>query len=173
MRLVLDEVNDDDLGAMVEVFQSNPEFLDRREGTSGVVGLYDRSKLGRDLAVAAVDPAREMLAVRTQRGMAPIGVVDLLRKHPDDGIPWLGVVVIHTDQQREGYGREVVSAIVSWMRDELRATVIDAAVDEDDEQARAFLSALGFEEVRRRWRRGPNGEVVVSVQERATRGAEP
>ncbi len=164
-RLIIDEIAEDDFDPLVAAHHSNPDHLARTEGTAGVVGLYDRSKLGRDLAVAALDPARETLAVRTRAGARPIGMVDLLRKHPDNARPWLGVVVIHADQQRRGYGGAVVEAVASWAGEELEATEIGAEVDEDDERGRAFLRAVGFDEVGRRWRRGPAGEVVVIIQE--------
>lgn len=164
-RLILGEVTEQDLDPLVSAFQSNPDFLERREGAVSVVGPYRRDKLGRDLAVADLDPAREVLAIRSRVEEPPIGMVDLLREHPHDGTPWLGLVLIHAEQQRQGYAREVVAALAHWMGKELDAAVMGAAVDEDDERARAFLRATGFREVGRRWRRGPAGDVVVSVQE--------
>lgn len=164
-RLVVDAVAEDDLDRLTEVRRSNPRHLARTEGTAGQPGLFDRSKLERDLAVAAMDPAREVAAVRAGPGGAPIGLVEVLRRHPDDQRTWIGSLVLHGDHQRRGHGREVVEAVVDWARAH-GTEPVRAAVDEDDEAARAFLAAMGFTEVERRWRRGPAGEVVVVVHER-------
>lgn len=169
-RLVIDTVAEDDLDALVTARRSQPLHLARTEGTAGQVGLYDASKLGRDLAVADMDPARHLLAVRDRRDGQAIGLVDVLRVHPVDGVPWLGMVLVHADHEGRGVGREVVGAIARWARDALGAEVVRAGADEDDDAARAFLVAVGFCEVERRWRRGPAGHKVVVVHERSLRG---
>lgn len=35
----------------------------------------------------------------------PVGVLDWLEKHPNDGHPWLGLLMIHGDEQGKGLGR--------------------------------------------------------------------
>lgn len=165
-RLVLDEVTDEDLDQLTEVRRSNPDHLARTEGTAGQPGLFDRSKLERDLAVAALDPHRESLAIRTGPDEPPIGLLEVLRRHADDHRTWIGSLVLQRDHQGQGLGREVVAAVIEWA-DRHGTTPVRAAVDEDDRAARGFLEAVGFGEVERRWRRGPNGEVVVVVHEHA------
>jgi hypothetical protein len=49
--LVITEINDEDLDAVVAVPRSNPERLARTEGTESGPGDYDRGMLERDLAV--------------------------------------------------------------------------------------------------------------------------
>lgn len=170
-RLIIDEIDPADLDALLDVYISNPAFLERTEGTAGEVGLYERSKLERDLAVSELDPLRHTLTVCTKSQGVPVGAVDFVRAHGEDRRPWVGLVIVHADQQRQGYGREVVEAVSSWAANGLRADKISATADEDDERARAFLDALGFFEIGRRWRHGPSGDVVNIIYERTLSGS--
>lgn len=168
-RVVLDEIADDDVDALLDVRRSNPEYLARTEGSSGEVGHYDRSMLERDLSVACLDPSRQILAVRLSSQTTPIGLVDLLREHPSDHLPWIGAIELHSQYQRQSYGREIVQALVDWARSELEAAAVRASADEDHSSAREFLEASGFVEVDRRERRGPAGETAVVVYEHRCR----
>lgn len=164
--LVLDEVDPSDCDAIVAVRASNPERLARTEGTGEGVGHYDRAMLERDLMVAAFDPARLFLSVRRRDDRRVVGYVDLLDAHPDDGGPWLGAVEIAAAEQRHGYGRQCVEAVIDRARDVLGAKAIRAAVDDDDGRARRFLEGLGFEPVSHGTRASPLGRVMVTVLER-------
>lgn len=168
-RLALDEIADDDVDALLDVRRSNPEYLARTEGSSGDVGHYDRSMLERDLGIAFLDPSRQALAVRLPGQATLIGLVDLLREHPSDHLPWIGAIELHSRHQRQGYGREIVRALADWALSDLEATAVRASADEDHTAARGFLEAAGFVEVDRRIRRGPAGETAVVVYERSCR----
>jgi GNAT superfamily N-acetyltransferase len=118
--------------------------------------------LERDLAVAWLDDARHPLAVRRRAE----GWAEVLDDHPLDRVPWIGLLEVHRDEQRRGYGREAVHALVAWARGR-GAPALRLGVDDGNDGAAAFWRALGFGEVDRRQRRGPEGVVGVTVLERA------
>jgi RimJ/RimL family protein N-acetyltransferase len=164
--LVLSPVEEEDLDSIVAVRRSNPDRLARTEGTEAMPGHYDRGMLERDLAVAAFDPARHFLCVRLRGDGRVIGYVDFLDAHPDDGVPWLGVVELSASDQGRGYGRQCVAAVVRRVEKDLDASVLRAAVDSDDAQAVSFLEHAGFGAVSQAQRSSPGGRVDITVFER-------
>ncbi len=144
-RLLLIPVTAGDVPALFEVRMSNPERLLRTEGSMGQPGYYDVAMLERDIGVAYWDPNRRLLAVRRRSDDGVIGLADMLVKHPDDGLPWLGAVEIVRSEQRRGYGTEVVEAIADYAGGELRSSSMRAQVDGDDVVGERFALRCGFQ----------------------------
>jgi RimJ/RimL family protein N-acetyltransferase len=165
--LVLTEVEEDDLDAIVVLRRSNADRLARTEGTDIAPGHYDRGMLERDLAVAAYDPARRVLCARLRQDGRIVGYVDLLDAHPEDGTPWLGVVEISASDHRHGYGRQCVEVLARRAEKDLGQPVLRAAADSDDQQAASFLEHVGFTAASRTERSSPRGRVPVTVYERS------
>src|SRR5688500_20033467 len=94
--------------ALLAVRLSNPDRVMYTEGSAGQPGRYDRQMLERDLSIAEADPAREALTVRRLDDGTVIGLIDVLREHSEDHLPWLGMVEVHADDQRQGFGRELI-----------------------------------------------------------------
>ena len=163
-RLVLSDVDEQDVDGLLAVALSNPRFTGHAEGSDGIPGLFDRGMLERDLAVAELDPARHPLAVRLRADDRVVGWADLLEHHPRDGVPWIGLLELHADVQRQGYGREAAGALAQWAR-ERGAPALRLGVDDGNDAALAFWTSLGYVEVDRRERRGPSGPLAVAVLE--------
>ena len=162
--LVLEEVAEPDLDALVAVRTSNPDRLARTEGTDAGAGRYDREMLERDLAVVAFLPGRSFLSVRRRADGRIVGYVDLLDAHPKDGLPWLGAVEIAAADQGRGYGRQCVEAVARRARESLGAEALRAALDSED-PAIAFLQRQGFVVISNAERSSPRGRVEVLVLE--------
>lgn len=121
--------------------------------------------LERDLAVAWVDPARHPLVLRDKSGRDDvIGWADVLDEHPRDLVPWIGLLEVHQQAQRQGYGREAVTALLEWARGR-GATALRLGVDDGNASGLAFWQALGFRVVDERERVGPAGPLRVSIME--------
>jgi len=72
-----------------------------------------------------------------------VGVADLLEDHPEQHVPWLGLILIHADKRQRGYGRDAATQIF----DELCAhghRLVKASMIEANEQGVAFARAVGF-----------------------------
>lgn len=161
----LDEsVPDDVLDGVVAVALSNPAFLASHEGSADGPGRYDRSMLERDLAVAALDRDRHSYAVVLAAGGQVVGWADVLDRHPRDGVPWIGLLEIHGDHHRRGYGREAANALAEQQRAR-GETRLRVGIDEGNDPASGFWSSLGYREVDVRERSSPSGRLSVSVRE--------
>ncbi|GAB3688309.1 GNAT family N-acetyltransferase [Angustibacter aerolatus] len=161
-RLVIADVEASDLDGLLEVALSNPAFLATHEGTADGPGSYDRGMLERDLAVAAMDPARHPLALRRNGSDDVVGWAEVLDAHPVDGVPWVGLLELHAAHQRQGLGREAVGALLGWAG-ALGSEWLGLGVDADDAAAQAFWTALGAERYRTGERTSPLGRVAVDV----------
>jgi RimJ/RimL family protein N-acetyltransferase len=164
-RLVLTEATEDDVDGLLDVALSNPDFTGDHEGSAGEPGLFDRQMLERDLAVAWMDPARHPLVLRhkSESGRV-IGWAEVLDEHPRDLVPWIGLLEVHRQEQRQGYGREAAAALVAWARAG-GAPALRLGVDEGNTAGSAFWQRVGFIEVDQRERVGPSGPVHVTVME--------
>jgi RimJ/RimL family protein N-acetyltransferase len=165
-RLRLSVVQEADIDGLLAVALSNPEFLASHEGVDGLAGHYDQAMLERDLAIADMQPGRYPLAVRMRADDQVVGWAEVLEEHPEDRLPWIGLLEIRADRQRQGYGRESAEAMCAWAG-ERGARAVRLAVDLTDERAGSFWARLGFTEVARSERSSPAGKVVVRVLELA------
>lgn len=64
-----------------------------------------------------MDPARHPLVLRHKEGRARvIGWAEMVDEHPRDLVPWIGLLEVHRQEQRHGYGREATTALLEWAR---------------------------------------------------------
>jgi L-amino acid N-acyltransferase YncA len=112
-----------------------------------------------------MDPARHPLVLRRRSDGRVVGWAEVLDEHPRDGVPWIGLLQVHGQEQRRGLGREAAEALVGWAAAR-GATVLRVGVDEGNTAGAAFGQALGFSAVDERERVGPDGPVRVTVLER-------
>lgn len=164
-RLMITEATEDDVDGLLAVALSNPEFTGHHEGSAVDPERFDRGMLERDLAVAWIDPLRHPLVIRHKgEPRRIIGWADVLAEHPRDLVPWIGLLEIHQQEQRQGYGREAAEALLDWARAR-GATALRLGVDEGNEAAFAFWQTLGFRPVELRERLGPAGALRVTIME--------
>jgi RimJ/RimL family protein N-acetyltransferase len=164
-RLVMTDVAEQDLDGLLDVALSNPQFTNSHEGSDGEPGRFDRDMLERDLAVAWIDPGRHPLVLRRKSDPSQVvGWAEVLDEHPHDHVPWIGLLEVHQQEQRSGYGREAVAAIVEWARAN-GASALRLGVDVGNTAAQAFWKSLDFRHVDQRQRSGPSGTVLVAVME--------
>ena len=163
-RMTISEATEEDVDGLLAVALSNPEFTGHHEGSAGEPGRFDRAMLERDLAVGWMDPARHPLVLRHKNDGRVLGWADVLDEHPRDRVPWIGLLEMHADVQRQGYGREAVGAFVGWAR-QRGVPALRLGVDEGNAAAFAFWQSLGFEVVDERERVGAAGPMRVTVLE--------
>jgi diamine N-acetyltransferase len=61
-----------------------------------------------------------------------------------DGSHWIGGLIIDRRQQRRGYGRAAMRALVAWLRSEQGATELALSYHPANEVARRLYAGLGF-----------------------------
>ena len=138
-RLLLRDAVSGDLVDLQEVFASNADFLAMRREFA----RYDLEAVARYWDAAVLDPVRHIFVVVDKRSRIVIGLVDFVDQSPADDMPWIGLVMVRRDQQRQGYAREAVQAIKDLVASRGHGGV-RMAVMEDNEAGSAFALELGF-----------------------------
>ena len=117
-RLTAAEVTEDDIAELLEVHLSNQAYLDLTEGSGGIAGAYDRGMLERDLMMSAMTPGRHTCVLRLRAGGACVGVLDWMDENPNDGAPWVGLVMVHAAHQRSGLAAEALHGLAEHGREQ-------------------------------------------------------
>ncbi|MEU6986875.1 GNAT family N-acetyltransferase [Streptomyces sp. NPDC046324] len=101
------------------------------------------------LADELAQPGTEVLLARSEGRL--VGIAVTLAHHPDptDPDPWLGLLMIDAGTRRAGHGRRIATAVEDRFRAAGR-TGLKLAVLENNPEALAFWTALGYEETARR-----------------------
>lgn len=155
--MLLREVDTGDLEDLHRVFASNSDFLRLREE----MAAYDLESVTRYWEIAALDPGRHiLLIVHKDTGIA-IGLLDFIEQSPTDGRPWIGLVMIHVDHQRQGFGTDAVLAVTDHVRSGEHGGV-HMAVIERNEKGLTFARHIGFEAY------GQGGAIAEGTDERVT-----
>lgn len=96
------------------------------------------------LADELAHPGAEVLLARSEGRLA--GIVITLAHHPDpaDPDPWIGLLMVDTGLQRQGYGRRLASLVEDRFRAAGRSAVRLAVLDANP-KGLAFWTALGYE----------------------------
>jgi len=143
-RLQMRESTADDLPALLDIYMSNPDFVEQNEGSEGDPGRYDLDRWLRDWHILQMLPGSHRLGCYLQSSGTPIGIVDFLEENEDDGYPWLGTLIVHRDYQRQGFGTEIFHCLATHFRQQMGWTALRAGVRTQNERGLAFLQHLGF-----------------------------
>jgi L-amino acid N-acyltransferase YncA len=136
----------DDIAEVVGIYASNP-------GYGRASGEYEPGRIRARQVEAGLREDTgaggfDVLLARDTEGQV-VGLVSVLRQHPRDGYPWIGLLIVHGGQHRKGYGRLLASLVEERLRAEGRSGV-RLAVLENNPTALAFWSSLGWQELDRR-----------------------
>ncbi|MFE6820500.1 GNAT family N-acetyltransferase [Streptomyces sp. NPDC057675] len=90
----------------------------------------------------------KVMVARDLQGQS-VGLLCLLDRHPADGFPWIGLLMVHGRQHRHGIGRQLADIVKERFR-ERGHDGIRLAVLENTPTSLAFWSSLGWQEIDRR-----------------------
>ena len=135
----LDPATEADLPRLLEVYLSNPQYLEWTEG-----GDFDIELLREDWKNVQSAEGRHMLALRDRESAEPIGLIEYLEVNPNDGHPWIGLIMVRADRQREGLAAEALEAVcdlitLNW------ASPIRLGVIDQNNAGLALAVSLGFQ----------------------------
>ncbi|MFF1812235.1 GNAT family N-acetyltransferase [Streptomyces sp. NPDC058251] len=136
----------EEIAEVVELYASNPEYC-------CAAGEYDPENLQADRVEAdlreeAGTEGCKVLLARDGQGQL-VGLVCLLDRHPTDGWPWIGLLMVHGSFHRKGIGGVLTNLVEERFRSEER-NGIRLAVLENNPAALTFWSSLGWQEIDRR-----------------------
>jgi RimJ/RimL family protein N-acetyltransferase len=121
------------------VFTSNPAYIELMEGPAG----YSLAQFQRDWQVAQTS-GRTMLSIRRRADQTVVGVAEFLEHNPDDDRPWLGLLIIRGDLQRQGHGSEALRGLLEYGTQARGWPELRIAVNEPDQGAMHFWQQEGF-----------------------------
>jgi RimJ/RimL family protein N-acetyltransferase len=138
---------EDVIDELLEVFNSNPDYLETSDGKRA----YDRADVESYLS-GNVGRGR-CLAIRLRADGSLVGTAGLIVPH-SEGCPWIALLIVHGDHQGDGIGREAVHALEAAFAEdgwqEVRLAVLAG-----NERTLPFWRQVGYEVVdERRTRRG-------------------
>jgi RimJ/RimL family protein N-acetyltransferase len=133
-------VTEAELPRLLGVFHSNPRYLEWTEG-----GEYDLEKLRADWESARDGEGRNMLALRERETGEPVGVIDYTDLHPIDGHPWIGLIMVAAERQREGFAAEAMQAVCAHVNLNWASPMRLGVIDEN-EAGIGLATSLGFEQ---------------------------
>jgi RimJ/RimL family protein N-acetyltransferase len=164
-RLDARAVEEADIEGLLAVYLSHPEVLAVTEGSAGEAGRYDRGMLERDLWISELDPTRHTAGLFLRDPGTCIGVLDWVDENPNDGLPWIGLVMVAAGHTRRGYAREALTGLFAHGRAG-GWTCVRAAAPAESPPALGLLGSAGMHEIERRIHRFAAGERSIVVFER-------
>lgn len=136
----------EEIREVVALYASNPAYW-------RAAGEYDpesiqAAEVEADLKGEVATEGGEVLLGRDGYGRLA-GIVCLLDRHPKDGLPWIGLLMVDGRSRRTGIGRRLAGLVEERFRGEGRSG-IRLAVLENNPDALAFWTSLGWYEIDRR-----------------------
>jgi RimJ/RimL family protein N-acetyltransferase len=124
---------------VLEVFKSNPRYLAWTEE-----GEYTLDTLRGDWETAQAAEGRHMLAIREKDSGEILGVIEYVENNPSDGHPWIGLILVAAERQREGVAAEAMRAVCEHVHMNWASPVRLGVIDENS-AGLALAISLGFE----------------------------
>lgn len=113
-RLVISSVRPGcDADEFLAIFNSNPDYLEASDGKR----TYERSDVEIYLYAETNREDGRCLQIRLGQGNTLVGTAALLVPHTD-GYPWIGLLIIDADYQKDGLGREAARALETALAEE-------------------------------------------------------
>ncbi|MFF2045412.1 GNAT family N-acetyltransferase [Kitasatospora sp. NPDC058170] len=137
-----------EIAEIVELYASNPGYCRDSGEYDPELVRAEADRVEADLREEAGTESCEVLLARDARGTL-LGLLSLLGRHPRDGRPWIGLLLVHGSLHRRGVGRRLVDLVEERFRAEGRDG-IRLAVLENRPSSLAFWSSLGWQEIDRR-----------------------
>ncbi|WP_406096588.1 GNAT family N-acetyltransferase [Streptomyces sp. NBC_01013] len=151
----------EELTEVVDLYAGNPEYW-RAAGEHDPEHI-DADRVEADLREEAGTEGCEVLLARDREGHL-VGLLCLLDRHPTDGYPWIGLLMVHRRFHRKGVGRMLADLLEERFRGEGRHGV-RLAVLENNPAALGFWTSLGWYEIDRRADRQHDRPCIVMHKE--------
>lgn len=138
-RLLYAPVTAGDFPALLDIYNSNPDYLEYAYGQRSV----SIDTVLQDHAENAALTDAYSYGLRTASGHSLIGVAQFILQNPRDGHPWLGLLMIARQAQGRGYAKEFLDCLIHWYR-ENGYTSLHLGVLEKNQAVVPFYESCGF-----------------------------
>jgi RimJ/RimL family protein N-acetyltransferase len=138
-RLQLEPLAEQDLPDALDAFESNPEYLEWTDGAD-----YGIELLRQDWQNASQSPGRHMLGIRDRDTGELAGVIEYVENNEHDGHPWIGLIIVRADRQKDGIAGEAMLAVCGHVNYNW-ASPVRLGVIEHNRPGLALAVSLGFQ----------------------------
>ncbi|WP_134685714.1 GNAT family N-acetyltransferase [Brevibacillus migulae] len=140
-RITLTTLTPADFFSALDVYNSNPAY------NEATLGTPDRTMqdLQLEYETYAPIPSSHWLGIWTKERM--IGLTHLLIENPHDQKSWIGLLLIHQDWQRQGYGREALALLENHVQ-EMNRDYLHTGILAQDTASLHFFGTNGYEQYR-------------------------
>lgn len=138
-RLEFRLVTEKDFEDLVEVYNSNPVYLEISEGTPKITV----EAVKRDHEESLSFENGYSVAIREKGASKVIGVAQFIQRNPRDNNPWLGLIMLHKEKQKLGYAREFFEILLTWYQDNGFSS-LHLGVLEKNQEVIPFYERIGF-----------------------------
>jgi RimJ/RimL family protein N-acetyltransferase len=139
-RLVIRPVVEEDLPEMLPIYQTNPFYLQQTMEN----GQYSLEDLQKDLREVRAAAGRHFLVACLRDGGQAIGAIELLEENPSDGLPWIGLLMIHASFHRKGLATECFRLVANHGNVVLAWKHLRIGVLAGNAPALTFWRGIGF-----------------------------
>lgn len=133
MSMYFEQVSKETLYIALEIINSNPTYnvLENGKSTRGLTEIEEEF----------INPKTISLFIKVDDTY--IGLLDFLMENPNDQLPWLGLLMIHSDYHGYGFGSQ---AYAQYENDLLESGVhcVRIGVINENIKAHTFWELLGF-----------------------------
>lgn len=104
----------------------------------------------RDLETAAATPGRTMMGIvrvrpQEEGGVALIGVVDFRLHWPDEGVAYVGMIMVAAPYRRQGIGSQAWGLLAPWLAGNADVQTARCGIEQFNLNALKFFRGIGFE----------------------------
>jgi RimJ/RimL family protein N-acetyltransferase len=133
MSIYFEQVSKETLYIALEIINSNPTYNVLENGKT--------TRVLPDIEAEFINPKTISLFIKLDDTY--IGLLDFLMENPNDQLPWLGLLMIHSDYHGHGFGSQ---AYVQYENKLLESGVrcVRIGVIKDNIKAHRFWELLGF-----------------------------
>ncbi|PLS02758.1 GNAT family N-acetyltransferase [Neobacillus cucumis] len=133
MSISFEELTKETLYIALEIINSNPQYNVMENGNK----TRSLAELNKEL----LNP--HTISAFIKLDDTYIGVIDYMLENPKDSLPWLGLLIIHSDYQGFGFGSQAYELYESEIKnrglDKVRIGVL-----QENTKAQHFWESLGF-----------------------------
>jgi RimJ/RimL family protein N-acetyltransferase len=132
--------------ALQQVYRATPAYWQMYHLASSPTGQAER-----DLEAAASTPGRTLMGIVRRMdahdasgGVEMVGVVDFRMHWPDEGVVYVGMIMVAEPYQRQGIGSAAWRLLAPWLAQGAQMHSARAGVEQFNPNGLRFLQSLGF-----------------------------
>jgi RimJ/RimL family protein N-acetyltransferase len=140
-RLQFAPISEHDIAELVEVYNSNPFYMEAAEGKPAIT----LKEVERDFVENNSYPGSFNIAIREKGKSKIIGIAQFILNNPRDNNPWLGLLMLHKEKQGQGYAKEFLLILLDWYKQNGYAS-LHLGVLEKNSIVVPFYQRCGFQQ---------------------------